>query len=96
VSSVIVIVASALCAVGASAMLAIALGRAAARGDEDLAREMARDRAPTTEPVDRRHSYAGLGPANPSPLRPAREPSLFYETFNVPSIPAWRWPGTEQ
>lgn len=67
-SSVVVIVASVLCAVGASATLAIALGRAAARGDEELARELARD----------------------------REPSLLYETFSVPSIPAWRWPGTEQ
>jgi hypothetical protein len=96
VNSVIVIVASVLCAVGASTTLAIALGRAAARGDEELARELARDRPPGAEPVDRRHNYADLGPSNPSPLRPAREPSLLYETFSVPSIPAWRWPGTEQ
>jgi hypothetical protein len=67
VNSLVVIVASVLCVVGASATLAVALGRAAAR-DEELARELARD----------------------------REPSLLYETFSVPSIPAWRWPGTEQ
>jgi len=70
VSSVVVIVASVLCAVGASATLAVALGRAAARGDEELARELAREGPPAAEPV--------------------------YETFSVPSIPAWRWPGTEQ
>jgi hypothetical protein len=96
VNSVIVIVASVLCAVGASVTLAIALGRAAARGDEELARELARDRPSAAEPVDRRHSYTGLGPSKPSPLHAAREPSLLYETFSVPSIPAWRWPGTEQ
>ena len=95
-NSVVVIVASVLCAVGASATLAVALGRAAARGDEELARELARDRPPAAEPIDRRQSYAGLGPNSPSPLRPAGEPSLLYETFSVPSIPAWRWPGTEQ
>jgi hypothetical protein len=96
VNSVIVIVVSVLCAVGASATLAIALGRAAARGDEELARELARDRPPAAGPVDRRHSYTGSSPGNPSPERLARERSLLYETFSVPSIPAWRWPGTEQ
>jgi hypothetical protein len=93
VSSVVVIVASVLCAVAVSATLAVALGRAAARGDEELARELLRDRPVAAASVGRHHSYAGLGS---SPARSAREPLLLYETFSVPSIPAWRWPGTEQ
>lgn len=90
-SSVVVIVASALCFVGASATLALALGRAAARGDEDLAREL--DRSPKPALLRRRQSYAGLGTGQAGD---EREPSLLYDTFSVPSMPAWRWPGTEQ
>jgi hypothetical protein len=61
VSSMIVIVASALCGIGFSATLAIALGRAAARGDAELAREL--DRRPSPRLRDQRQSYAGLGSA---------------------------------
>jgi hypothetical protein len=95
VNSVAVIVVSVLCAVGVSATMAVALGRAAARGDEDLAREIARARPPGAAGPVRPDSCAGLGRSSPSRWS-AHEPSLLYETFSVPSIPAWRWPGTEQ
>jgi hypothetical protein len=95
VSSTIVIVVCALCAVGFSATLAIALGRAAARGDEELAREIARARPAEALSAGRRHNYAGLG-SGARMRRGACEPSMLYDTFSVPSMPAWRWPGTEQ
>lgn len=93
-NSVIVIVACVFCAVGFSATVAIALGRAAARGDEELAREIARERPATALTTVRRNSYAGLDTSRSRGS--ACEPLLLYETFSVPSIPAWRWPGTEQ
>ena len=79
---VAIVVASALVVVGFAAMLMLALGRAAALADEDSERALAEHRV---HPAIRgyRQSYAGFARGH-------------YETFRVPSMPAARWPGTEQ
>jgi hypothetical protein len=80
-------------------VLVVALSRVAARADqhdeEILARRLTGSGARHNE------SYAGLERARP---RSSRDRSITvpssgsdYElTVSVPSMPAWRWPGTEQ
>lgn len=65
-ATVIMILASAGCVVGFSALLAIALGRAAARGDRDLEMRRAERRTGPRVTVVRQH-YAGWA-RGPSPL----------------------------
>ena len=67
-SSVIVIVAPALCAIGFSATVVIALGRTAARADAELERDLAERRAASTVRL-RRQSRAGAGAARATIVR---------------------------
>jgi hypothetical protein len=81
-------------------MFVMALMRAASIADEDANRAFA-------EPREERsvagygQSYAGVTWARPTIAPIARESSItqplrLHVTVSVPSMPAWRWPGTEQ
>lgn len=72
-TSIIVVVLPVLGAIGLSALLALALGRAAARGDADLEDRLRRAREERREsPIAASHeSYAGLARAQRLPVRAA-------------------------
>jgi hypothetical protein len=72
VNSVIIIVGSALAAIGFSAMLAIALSHTAARADEELDRQLAERRASASITV-LRQSYEGFARAQSTI---SRDPSI--------------------
>jgi hypothetical protein len=93
-----IIVASALGILGFGAMLAVALGRAAAIADQESERTHAA-RCVTPSVAGYRQSYQLLRSASPRHLIEDRQQPRavgLHETLSVPSMPAWRWPGTEQ
>jgi hypothetical protein len=94
------IVASVFGAMGFGAIFVLALGRAARTADADADRMLAERR---TKPAiaGYRQSYAGFAREHATITEPSSSASvgtqqLLHETFSVPSMPAWRWPGTEQ
>jgi hypothetical protein len=95
-----IIVASVLGAVGFGAIFVVALGRAAGAADANAERILAERRAKPAI-AGYRQSYAGFARGHATITEPSSSASvgtqrLLHETFSVPSIPAWRCPGTEQ
>lgn len=92
-----IIIASVLGAVGFSAMFVMALMRAASIADDNADRSFAeaREERPAT---GYGQSYAGFAWATPTIVRESSitQPRQLHVTVSVPSMPAWRWPGTEQ
>jgi hypothetical protein len=80
-------------------MLAVALGRAAAIADEESERTHA-ERCVTPSIGGYRQSYQLMRSAPSRRLiedsRQQRRGVGLHETLSVPSMPAWRCPGTEQ
>jgi hypothetical protein len=95
-----IIVACALSALAFGAIFVLALGRAAGAADADADRILAERRAKPAI-AGYRQSYAGFARGHATITEPSSSASvgtqrLLHETFSVPSMPAWRWPGTEQ
>jgi hypothetical protein len=92
-----IIIASVLGAVGFSAMFVMALMRAASIADEDADRAFAEPREERSV-AGYRQSYAGFAWAQSTIARESSitEPLQLHVTVSVPSMPAWRCPGTEQ
>jgi phage-related baseplate assembly protein len=94
---VTIIIASVLGAVGFSAMFVMALMRAASIADAAADRALAEPREERSV-AGYEQSYAGFAWAQPTIVRESSitQPLRLHVTVSVPSMPAWRWPGTEQ
>jgi hypothetical protein len=95
------ILASVFGAVFLATAFAVALGIVAARADERLDRQVREELGdPWSEASGDAFATLAESPAlatvgeRPAPLSLAR--SSYSLTVSVPSMPAWRWPGTEQ
>jgi len=91
----LLILASVVCAVGLGTGMVVALGRIGADADEDLDRLLDQNRPAPPLPTFRQ-SYAELATAQSAISCEPSTTVQLHETVSVPSIPAWRWPGTEQ